>query len=469
MESEPSELPAILEVLKENPRGMSVRQISEAIGMNRVTVARYLDVLRTSGRVEMVPYGQAKVYFLSHRVPISALLDFSSDCVIVLGNDRKIVHANSKMLELFDLKLDALSGVYIDDLMSPDNDEKNLAPFIDAALSGREVIEEICIQKGNTDICFEMKIIPAVFEDGAPGLTIIFHDITERKRTEEMILIQRDLAWQLSATQSLSVALPLCIRTARYVLNIESGGVYLRNGDNGDFELVYSEGLNDLFRTKISTISAGSHLGRDIISGRPIYGKSTDIKFGEGTDDILGMTGLKSLAIIPLPDNGKVIGCFSLGSYIPDDYSKFNKREIETLATYIGSVISRIKTQEDLRLSEKKYKTLFNYCENPVFVHNFRDDIKEPGRIIEVNNAACNGFGYSRNELYNMSILDLDCHLSDEDLMSVIEDLKQEKVADYRTIYRNKEGVEVPVSVRSHLFDFDKNSVILSVANKNVL
>jgi hypothetical protein len=68
-----------------------------------------------------------------------------------------------------------------------------------------------------------------------------------------------------------------------------------------------------------------------------------------------------------------------------------------------------------------------------------------------------------------MSILDLDCHLSDEDLMSVIEDLKQEKVADYRTIYRNKEGVEVPVSVRSHLFDFDKNSVILSVANKNVL
>ena len=469
MDSEPSELPAILEILKENPRGMSVRQISEAIGMNRVTVARYLDVLRTSGRVEMVPYGQAKVYFLSHRVPISALLDFSSDYVIVLGNDRKIVHANSKMLELFDLKLDALSGVYIDDLMSPDNDDKSLALSIDAALAGREVVEEICIQKGSVDICFEMKIIPAVFEDGAPGLTIIFHDITERKRTEEMILIQRDLAWQLSATQSLSVALPLCIRTARYILNIEAGGVYLRNDDSDDFELVYSEGLNDLFRTKIGTIKTGSRLGRDILSGRPIYGKTDEIKFGEGTGDMLGVTGLKSLAFIPLPDNGKVIGCFSLGSYVLDDYSKFNKREIETLATYIGSVISRIKTQEDLKISEKKYKTLFNYCENPVFVHKFRDDIRDPGRIIEVNSAACEGFGYSRNELYNMSILDLDCHLSDEGLLSVIEDLKHEKVAEYRTIYRNKEGSEVPVSVRSHLFDFDNNSVILSVANKNIL
>ena len=63
-------------------------------------MARYLDMLLISGQVEMQVIGAAKVYFLSHRVPISAMLEFSSDYVIVLDTEQRIIQVNEKVLSL---------------------------------------------------------------------------------------------------------------------------------------------------------------------------------------------------------------------------------------------------------------------------------------------------------------------------------------------------------------------------------
>ena len=77
-------LSLLLSTLKEHPRGMSVSDLAAAVGINRNTVSRYLDVLLVSGQVEMETYGKAKVFYLSQRVPIAAMLNFSSDLVLSL-------------------------------------------------------------------------------------------------------------------------------------------------------------------------------------------------------------------------------------------------------------------------------------------------------------------------------------------------------------------------------------------------
>ena len=66
--------------------------------MNRNLVAKYLDILLISGQVEMQVIGAAKVYFLSHRVPISSLLEFSSDMVIILDSALTIMQVNEPLL-----------------------------------------------------------------------------------------------------------------------------------------------------------------------------------------------------------------------------------------------------------------------------------------------------------------------------------------------------------------------------------
>jgi PAS domain S-box-containing protein len=177
------ELTNILQILRDNPRGMSLKQISEAIGMNRISVARYLDILRASGQVDMVPYGQAKLFYLSHRVSVSALLDFSSDLVVVIGRDQHIVQANRNFLSLVSQNIEEIVGKQLLDVLNPLTQELGIKTKIDQALEGKELLEEICIIKDEEELYFHMKIVPTAFIDGSPGITIILEDITEYKRT----------------------------------------------------------------------------------------------------------------------------------------------------------------------------------------------------------------------------------------------------------------------------------------------
>ena len=169
----------ILEILKENPRGMSVTQITEIIGMNRITIGHYLDLLRTSGEVDMETYGQSKVYYISQRVPIQAMMNLSSDYVIVLNNDLKIVQVNNNIISLLHRRKEDIIDKKIHDILYPLNTGIDLQPMITQALEGEEVVEEIRILKDKEELFFKMKVIPTVFADGSPGITIILEDITE--------------------------------------------------------------------------------------------------------------------------------------------------------------------------------------------------------------------------------------------------------------------------------------------------
>lgn len=181
------QLSEITKVLKTNPRGMTVTQISKEIDLNRNSVAKYLEVLLISGHVEMRSYGPAKVFFLSQRVPISAMLEFSSDYLLILDRDLKVIRINDKFLKLLDAEKENLIGQRIEDAPIPIFGTNEIASNLRAALNGKQITKEIDYSIGETEYCFNAKIVPTTFEDGLPGVTVILENITERKRMEEAL------------------------------------------------------------------------------------------------------------------------------------------------------------------------------------------------------------------------------------------------------------------------------------------
>jgi PAS domain-containing protein len=107
------------QILKWHPRGVTISDLAAKMDMNRNLVAKYLDMLLISGQVDMEVVGAAKVYFLSRRVPISSMLEFSSDMVIVLDSEQKIVQVNDPLLRILREKKDALVGRHIRDIDNP--------------------------------------------------------------------------------------------------------------------------------------------------------------------------------------------------------------------------------------------------------------------------------------------------------------------------------------------------------------
>ena len=166
---------------------MTVTEISKKIDLNRNSVAKYLEVLLISGHVEMRTYGPAKVFFLSQRVPMSALIDFSSDYILILDRDLKIIQANENFQKLANLE-ENIIGKKLENVSLSTCDTPEIRLNLKEALSGKRVRKEIGCTIGKKQRYFNLKIIPTTFEDGLPGVTMILEDITDRKMMEDELM-----------------------------------------------------------------------------------------------------------------------------------------------------------------------------------------------------------------------------------------------------------------------------------------
>jgi PAS domain S-box-containing protein len=191
MQDYQQELIVIRDLLKKNPNGMSVTDISKALKKNKNTVGRYLDILLISGQVDMRTYGMAKVYTLSQRVPLSAMLSYSKDLIMVLDNGSRIIDVNANFLNLLHLSREETIGKNITYLQSPEVDVHELLDIITTDMKESENTVTFRVRDKEERI-FHQKCVPTVFEDGKKGITLILEDVTkyilagrEIRRSEE--------------------------------------------------------------------------------------------------------------------------------------------------------------------------------------------------------------------------------------------------------------------------------------------
>ncbi len=184
MAEQTGEFSEILTLLRENPRGMSVTEIADATHLNRNTIARYMDNLLVSGRVEMRTFGKAKVFFLSKRVPVSAMLNLSSEMVLLIDADLRVIQANESLLSFVGAESDQIIGKYVYESACKTFCSDVLTDQIRAALQGEMVRSELRLLKNGTESYLDQRIYPMVLSDGRPGVTVVWDDITEKVNSE---------------------------------------------------------------------------------------------------------------------------------------------------------------------------------------------------------------------------------------------------------------------------------------------
>jgi len=173
------ELMRIRELLKKDPDGMSITDLSKALGKNKSTVGRYLDILLISGQVDMRTYGMTKVFTPSQRVPLSAMLSYSRELIMVLDADSRIVDINDNFLKLLHLSRQNTLGKTLAYINPPDVDVHELLETFSAGSADQD--HQVTFNlKGGGERFFRQKSVPTVFEDGRKGLTVILEDISGR-------------------------------------------------------------------------------------------------------------------------------------------------------------------------------------------------------------------------------------------------------------------------------------------------
>lgn len=116
------------------------------------------------------------------------------------------------------------------------------------------------------------------------------------------------------------------------------------------------------------------------------------------------------------------------------------------------------KAEEALQKSEKKFQDIFDNSSDAIFIHDMEE------QFLEVNEVACSRLGYSRDELLQMKIMDIDTQKYADKAPERIQKLSRDGHLVFEAAHRCKDGTGFPVEISSRKIEYDGSPCILSVS-----
>ena len=176
------EFDRLTEILRKHPKGLTIAEVAILLNLNRTSTSKYLNILLASGMAEMRVYGPSKVYYPSHRIPISSILNFSTSLLLVMNDTLSIIDANKPLLDFFSIDKKDIIGHRIEYSPLGSYISGSFMHSILKALDSKEDRIEVNWKIREDEKYLSIKITPTAFEDGSSGVTLIADDVTELTR-----------------------------------------------------------------------------------------------------------------------------------------------------------------------------------------------------------------------------------------------------------------------------------------------
>jgi PAS domain-containing protein len=178
------EMRRIRDLLREQPLGMNIKEISRVIGMSRNSVAKYLDVLTATGYLDIRQIGNAKMYYASKRMPVKKLLGATTQFILMVDRDLRIAQVSDSFARFAGTEPALLRGCRLSRMpvmLFTGQDEAEIQSLVEQGLSAQK---ELKVPGPGTPAFFSAVFRPTLLEDNLPGLLITLDDITARKEAE---------------------------------------------------------------------------------------------------------------------------------------------------------------------------------------------------------------------------------------------------------------------------------------------
>jgi len=165
----------ILDLLEEEARGFSISDISRRISLNRSSVAKYLGMLMTAGRVEMYVIGSAKVYRISSRPSLLEVFNHIQESVIVIDSDLTVRGINPACCTRLSLTMEEIIDRSAASASCPFLEELVASETFARAIRGTGQVSETRVGPG-TGAWYLATYIPVMLSNGRYGVAITLRD-----------------------------------------------------------------------------------------------------------------------------------------------------------------------------------------------------------------------------------------------------------------------------------------------------
>jgi len=254
----------------------------------------------------------------------------------------------------------------------------------------------ISISEYPTDAIFEAS---AVFILGNV-LALTIHSLRKERTRRTQLAALNQTASMLSQSLELSQVLKSSIDSVIDVTGADAAMVFLLDEEAGELNIVAHRGISSDFVRRSGTVRLGEDFnGRVAESGEPLYLENVS-RETTPAGMTLAAEWIRSQLIVPLKSKGEVLGTLWVAAR---SRRKLTSEEVE-LVTAIGSQIGvavdnahlyeqERRFVEQLRVSEERYRELFENAHDAIWLH----DLDET--IIAANRSFVRLTGYAPEEL----------------------------------------------------------------------
>ncbi len=222
---------------------------------------------------------------------------------------------------------------------------------------------------------------------------------SERRSSEEVLLVARDLALGLASARDLDEGLRLTLEAALRASGMEAGGIYGRDAASGELKLVQQRNVPEAFARGVARHDGNSVHARLVRRGLVLYAGHDELReaadsqgeMSEAARGVLG-AGFRAIAMVPIRHEGEVHGSLNLATCRVDQVSAARRSALETIAAQAGILIDRLAAVEALRESEARQAQLLELSPVPLAILRGR-------RFFSLNRAFIEASGYTLADL----------------------------------------------------------------------
>ena len=256
---------------------------------------------------------------------------------------------------------------------------------------------------------------PVVSRKGNLEYVVLQHyDITERKRAEEALRESEERS-------------TLLLKATNEGLCFHDQGLVLHSNEKL-VEIFGYDSLEEILELKINVIQFAAPESRELV------GKNSKAGYEEPYEAM----GLRK--------DGSTFPLLLHGRQIP-----YQGKIVRI--TSVVDLTKQKQADEFLRDSEKKYRTLFENSKDAIYINT------KEGRFIDLNQSMLDLFGYTREEMMEITKSELYANPSKRPV--VTKKLEQDgSLRDYETKYKRKDGTEIDCLLTATVWRSDDGSIL---------
>lgn len=343
-----------------------------------------------------------------------------TDAIYILDLDGNVIDVNQVTQDLTEYDKNALVQTNINQFNASPSINHPIQTMKRKLLDRGFILFEM-IHKSKSGRCFPVEISMKLIEyRGQNRVICLVRDITERKLIE--------------------AALRQSEENFRNIFNSAADVIFICNL-NGEFiefnqeactRLEYSQ--SEFYKKKIQEVFSSKAM--------PVNDSVLQDIMNKGSVTFDSEYTTKSGKVFPVSINARLI-----------DF-----RGEKGILAIVRDITERKKFESALQQSEQRFRTIFDYSADAIFIHD------SSGNIIETNKVCCHRLGYTKAEFMKMKVQDIETPHFSALLPDRMKVLFERDSSLFESVHRSKAGDVIPVEVNARIIDFQGKKLIMQIA-----